>query len=48
MLTGTVHTRIRLLVKQTAHIMLIGNALHCFHDKLVVIDSNVRRLVDRR
>ena len=34
-------------MKQTSHVMLISDPLHCLHDKLVMVNRNVRCLIDR-
>ncbi len=46
-LAGAIHARIRLLVKQASQIMLVGNPLHRLHHKLVVVNRNVCRLINR-
>ncbi len=47
-LAGTVDTRVGFLVKQASQVMLVRDALHRLHHKLIVIYRDVRRLVDRR
>ena len=46
--TGAVHSRIRLLMQKTTHVMFDRHPLHRLHGDLIVIHRNIGRLVDGR
>ena len=47
MLTGTIDSGKRLLVKQAYQTMLAGHTLHGLHHHLVMINSNIDLSIDR-
>jgi len=48
MLTRTIDARKGLLMKEAGHAVASGHLLKCLHDNLVVVNSLVYTLVDRR
>ena len=48
MLTRTIDARKGLLMKEAGHAVASGHLLQCLHDNLVVVNSLVYTLVDRR
>ena len=47
MLTRSVNTCKRLLMKKTGKSPFVGNLLHHFHSELVMIDRHIRSLKNR-
>ena len=48
MLTGTIHSCERFLMKQTLHTVLARNSLQCLHYQMIVINCHITLCIDRR